>query len=134
MVSLTATLLWIAACYQVFDGLQLGSGFCLRGAGDTRFPAVMLLLLSWTVFLPLTHVLLRERGGPCALRASAWEPSADVGAVVYIVMLGMAWGRWHSALESAAMQLVAEVMEGGTDQKAAARSRLDDAARSGSTP
>jgi MATE family multidrug resistance protein len=100
VVSLTASLLWIAACYQLFDGLQLGSGFCLRGAGDTRFPAVMLLLLSWAVFLPLTHVLTFASGqGPIAAL-----PGFGLGAVggwwaavVYIVLLGfaLAW-RWHS--------------------------------------
>ncbi len=105
VVSLTATLLWIAACYQLFDGLQLGCGFCLRGAGDTRFPAVMLLLLSWTVFLPLTHLLTFHHGdGPIG-----WLPGLGAGAaggwwaaVAYIVLLGVAlaarWrhGRWMS--------------------------------------
>jgi MATE family multidrug resistance protein len=100
VVSLTATLLWVAACYQVFDGLQLGSGFCLRGAGDTRFPAVMLLLLSWTVFLPLTHILTFETGqGPIAqLPGLAFGVVGGWwAAVVYILMLALALaGRWAS--------------------------------------
>ena len=100
MAALTATLLWIAACYQLFDGLQLGSGFCLRGAGDTRFPAVMLLLLSWLVFLPLTHVLTFRAGeGPVAAL-----PGLGFGAVggwwaavIYILLLALALaGRWSS--------------------------------------
>ena len=100
VVSLTATLLWIAACYQVFDGLQLGSGFCLRGAGDTRFPAVMLLLLSWTVFLPLTHVLTFETGGGPIAALPGLGLGAVGGwwaAVIYIVLLGCALAsRWSS--------------------------------------
>ena len=32
-------LLWFAAAYQFFDGLNMGSSFCLRGAGDTLVPA-----------------------------------------------------------------------------------------------
>jgi|GEM_PF-139841 len=100
VVSLTVTLLWIAACYQVFDALQLGAGFCLRGAGDTRFPAVMLLLLSWMVFLPLTHLLTFESGrGPITAL-----PGFGLGAVggwwatvIYVVLLGLALGaRWSS--------------------------------------
>jgi MATE family multidrug resistance protein len=100
VAALTATLLWIAACYQLFDGLQLGSGFCLRGAGDTRFPAVMLLLLSWLVFLPLTHVLTFRAGeGPVAAL-----PGLGFGAVggwwaavIYILLLALALaGRWSS--------------------------------------
>jgi MATE family multidrug resistance protein len=105
VVALTATLLWIAACYQLFDGLQLGCGFCLRGAGDTRFPAAMLLVLSWTVFVPLTHVFTFGKGeGPvAALPGLAGGASGGWwAAVVYIVLLGGAlaarWrqGRWMS--------------------------------------
>jgi MATE family multidrug resistance protein len=100
VISLTATLLWVAACYQLFDGLQLGSGFCLRGAGDTRYPAAMLLLLSWTVFLPLTHVLSFASGeGPVAAlpgfglgAVGGWS-----AAVIYVLTLALALaGRWSS--------------------------------------
>ena len=50
-------LLWIAAAYQIFDGFNLGCGFCLRGAGDVRCPC------SWWSCCPgvassrLTHML-----------------------------------------------------------------------------
>jgi MATE family multidrug resistance protein len=50
-------LLWIAAAYQIFDGFNLGAGFCLRGAGDVRIPTLLVLLVSWFGFVPLTHVL-----------------------------------------------------------------------------
>ena len=100
VVSLTATLLWVAACYQLFDGLQLGSGFCLRGAGDTRFPAVMLLVLCWGVFLPLTHVLTFEAGQGPMSQTPGFGFGAVGGwwaAVIYMVMLALALaGRWGS--------------------------------------
>lgn len=50
-------LLWIAAAYQIFDGFNLGAGFCLRGAGDVRVPALLVLLVSWLGFVPLAHML-----------------------------------------------------------------------------
>jgi multidrug resistance protein, MATE family len=50
-------LLWIAAGYQLFDGLQLGSGACLRGAGDAAVPATMVVALSWVGFVPLAYML-----------------------------------------------------------------------------
>jgi MATE family multidrug resistance protein len=56
-VALATSLVWIAAIYQAFDALHLGSSFCLRGAGDTRFPAIALLVLSWGLFVPLAHTL-----------------------------------------------------------------------------
>jgi MATE family multidrug resistance protein len=51
------TLLWIGAAYQIFDGFNLGAGFCLRGAGDVRVPTLLVVLLSWFAFVPLTHML-----------------------------------------------------------------------------
>ena len=57
VVRLGVVLLWIAAGYQLFDGLQLGSGFALRGAGDVRVPALIFLGLAWGVFVPLAHML-----------------------------------------------------------------------------
>ncbi len=57
VLALGYTLLWIAAAYQVFDGFNLGAGFCLRGAGDVRVPALMVVLLSWLCFVPLAHML-----------------------------------------------------------------------------
>jgi multidrug resistance protein, MATE family len=56
-LALGYTLLWIAAAYQIFDGFNLGAGFCLRGAGDVRVPALIVVLLSWFCFVPLAHML-----------------------------------------------------------------------------
>ena len=57
VLALGYTLLWIAAGYQIFDGFNLGAGFCLRGAGDARVPTLMVLVLSWLFFVPLAHML-----------------------------------------------------------------------------
>jgi MATE family multidrug resistance protein len=57
VVQLGIVLLWIAAGYQLFDGLQLGSGFALRGAGDVRVPAMIFFGLAWGVFVPAAHML-----------------------------------------------------------------------------
>jgi MATE family multidrug resistance protein len=100
VIAVSAVLLWIAAGYQLFDGLNLGSGFALRGAGDVRIPAVLFLVLSWGVFVPLAHALSFEPG-------QGWFdflPQAGLGAVggwtallVYVVLLGSAlYLRWRS--------------------------------------
>ena len=59
VVEIGIVLLWIAAGYQIFDGLNLGSGFSLRGAGDVKVPAVLFFVCAWGVFVPheLTWVL-----------------------------------------------------------------------------
>jgi MATE family multidrug resistance protein len=100
VASLGTSLLWIAAGYQIFDGLNLGSGFALRGAGDVRVPAVLFFVLSWGVFVPLAHSLSFEPG-------QGWVdvlPQFGFGAtggwvalLVYVVLLGSAlFVRWRS--------------------------------------
>ncbi len=100
VVALGATLLWIAAAYQFFDGLNIGCGFCLRGAGDTRFPAVALLVLAWGVFVPLVHLLAFApgQGWIASAPGAGWGAVGGwVAAVVYVALLGstLAW-RWRS--------------------------------------
>jgi MATE family multidrug resistance protein len=99
VVALGLTLLWPAAAYQIFDGLYLGSSFCLRGAGDTRVPAATALVLSWFLFVPLAHTLVFAPG-------RGWIdglPQYGLGAkggwlalMIYCTLLGcsMFW-RWR---------------------------------------
>ena len=94
------TLLWIAAGYQLFDGLNISSSAALRGAGDVRLPAIMVLALSWLLFVPLAHSLSFAAGQGWV----DWLPQFGLGAVggwsaalVYICCLGlMLWLRWRS--------------------------------------
>jgi MATE family multidrug resistance protein len=56
-IALATQLLWIAAVYQFTDGLNFSSSFCLRGAGDVRVPAVLVFVLGFGMFLPLSYLL-----------------------------------------------------------------------------
>jgi MATE family multidrug resistance protein len=53
VVVIAASLLPIAACFQLFDGIQAVSFGVLRGAGDTRVPWIANLIGYWIVGLPL---------------------------------------------------------------------------------
>ncbi len=57
VVALTTKLLWIAALYQFFDGMNFASTFCLRGGGDVRFPAVLVFGMGFGLFVPLSYLL-----------------------------------------------------------------------------
>ena len=57
-----ATLLRIAAFFQLFDGLQIVATGALRGAGDTRTPLLCHFAGYWLVGLPLGAVLCFKRG------------------------------------------------------------------------
>jgi MATE family multidrug resistance protein len=93
-------LLWIAAGYQVFDGFNIASGACLRGAGDVRVPSIMVLALSWSLFVPLAHSLSFRPGEGWV----QWLPQYGLGAVggwlaalIYVCCLGMMlFLRWRS--------------------------------------
>lgn len=100
VLTLGATLLWVAAAYQAFDGLNLGAGFCLRGAGDVRVPAVLVGLLSGLLWVPLTHALTFGPGEGWVSFLPAYGYGAVggwVAAVVYVVALGLTLLlRWRS--------------------------------------
>ncbi len=93
-------LLWIAAGYQLFDGLNISAGACLRGAGDVRLPAIMVLALSWLLFVPLAHSLSFAPGTGWV----NWLPQFGMGAVggwiaalIYVCCLGLMLSfRWWS--------------------------------------
>jgi MATE family multidrug resistance protein len=93
-------LLWIAAGYQLFDGFNISCGACLRGAGDVRLPAIMVLALSWLLFVPLAHSLSFAPGTGWV----DWLPQFGLGAVggwfaalAYVCCLGlMLFFRWRS--------------------------------------
>jgi multidrug resistance protein, MATE family len=99
-VTLGIQLLWLAAAYQFFDGLNLGSSMCLRGAGDVRVPVALVFPVCWLVFLPIAHILTFAPG-------QGWFhflPQLGYGAaggwtavVIYVVLLGTTLLlRWRS--------------------------------------
>jgi len=99
-VALGTRVLWLAAAYQFFDGLNLGSSLCLRGAGDVRVPAALVLPISLLLLVPLAHALTFAPG-------EGWVnflPQFGYGAVggwvavlIYIMVLGSAlFLRWRS--------------------------------------
>ncbi len=100
VIALCASLLWIAAAYQFFDGVNFASAFCLRGAGDAKVPALIVLACGTLIFLPLTHLLTFAPG-------EGWfdaAPGFGLGAVggwsailVYVLAIGTAlWLRWKN--------------------------------------
>jgi multidrug resistance protein, MATE family len=100
VVRVGVTIIWIAAAYQLFDGLNLGSSFCLRGAGDANVPAMLVIVLSWFLFVPTAHMLSFAPGKGWV----DWLPQFGLGAVggwlaavIYIAALGVTmWLRWRS--------------------------------------
>jgi MATE family multidrug resistance protein len=57
VIRVGATLLLVAAAFQLFDGLQTVATGALRGAGDTKTPMLANLVAYWLIGLPLGYLL-----------------------------------------------------------------------------
>jgi multidrug resistance protein, MATE family len=99
-VALGARLMWLAAPYQFFDGLNMGSSLALRGAGDVRVPAALVLPLSILFFVPLAHsfTFAPGEGWLHFLPQFGWGTVGGWSALnIYIVTLGLVlFIRWRS--------------------------------------
>lgn len=89
VISLGHKLLILAAMFQTFDAINITVMGALRGAGDTRWMAIVAFIGAYFLFLPcalaLAFLLEMEAVG-------AW-----VGATVYIIALsGLIFYRFHS--------------------------------------
>ena len=62
VVRVGATLLLVAAAFQLFDGLQTVATGALRGTGDTRTPMLANLVAYWFIGLPLSYFLCFKLG------------------------------------------------------------------------
>jgi MATE family multidrug resistance protein len=99
-VALGLQLLWLAAGYQFFDGLNLGSSLCLRGAGDVRVPAALVLPLSMLLLVPLAHsfTFAPGEGWVHFLPQFGWGAVGGwVAVLIYVMVLGSTlFLRWRS--------------------------------------
>jgi MATE family, multidrug efflux pump len=62
VIRASASLLFVGAFFQLFDGLQTVATGALRGAGDTRTPMICHAVLYWLVGLPLGSFLCFREG------------------------------------------------------------------------
>ena len=101
ILALGTRILWLAAAYQFFDGLNFGSALCLRGAGDVAVPAAIVLGVCWFVFLPVAHALTFAPGQGWFgfLPQEGWGAVGGWRAMVlYVLLLGIIlFVRWRSA-------------------------------------
>lgn len=96
VVALAASLLPIAALFQVFDGIQVVGTGVLRGVGDTRAPMLLNLLGFWVLGIPLGMALAYGAGwGP---QGMWWGLAAGLMAVA-LLLLGRIRRRLAGQLE-----------------------------------
>lgn len=89
-VLLAATILPIAATFQIFDGLQVVGSGVLRGMGKTTAPAVFNLFAWWVIALPAASWFVFRRGG--TIEDLWWALVLGLGIVSILVVL---WVRYR---------------------------------------
>ena len=94
VIAIGVTLLFVAAVFQLFDGLQAVTTGALRGVADTRTPMLWNLTGHWLVGLPLGYTLcfVLRRG----VAGLWWGLSA--GLMICGVALLITWGRASALL------------------------------------
>jgi MATE family multidrug resistance protein len=87
-------LLLVAAVFQLFDAMQITYTSALRGAGDTLWPMILTIAMSWTVQLGGAMALIRF--APQLESLGPW-----LAGCVFLAVLGvlLAWrfesGKWR---------------------------------------
>jgi len=87
-----ATLMLIAAVFQLFDGLQVVATGALRGAGHTRIPMLANLAGYWVIGLPL--------GAFLCFKLKLGAVGMWVGLCLALVLIGIALLiEWHAVIK-----------------------------------
>lgn len=90
VIVLAASIMPIAATFQLFDGLQVVGGGILRGVGDTLPAAVFNAIAYYVVALPLAGYLVLFLG--LGLQALWWALALGLALVAGTLVL---WVRWR---------------------------------------
>lgn len=97
VVATGASLLFLAAIFQLFDGVQVSATGVLRGAGDTRTPMITNLVGHWFLGLPVGYALCFGRGWGIY---GMWI-GLSLGLIAVGIVLLRVWSRKARALEAA---------------------------------
>jgi multidrug resistance protein, MATE family len=96
VLAVGASLLFVAAVFQLFDGIQGVATGVLRGLGDTKTPMVWNLFGHWFVGLPLGYVMCFVAGW--GVRGLWWGLST--GLIICGIALLAVWTRRIHALKT----------------------------------
>ena len=105
VISAGATLLLVAAVFQLFDGLQVVATGALRGAGNTRIPMLANLVGYWVIGLPL--------GAFLCFKLKLGAVGMWAGLCLALVLIGSALvGVWHAVIKGLMVQRTGRLRAG----------------------
>jgi MATE family multidrug resistance protein len=93
VVALGRPLLAIGALFQLFDAIAIITEGSLRGAGDTRWPFLVVTAFGWGLFVPLAYVLgVTLEGG----LSGAWSGGVvSLGLMAAVLVRRFRSGAWQ---------------------------------------
>jgi multidrug resistance protein, MATE family len=107
LIPAASALLFVAAFFQLFDGMQTVATGALRGAGDTRTPMLCHLFFYWVVGLPL--------GSYLCFRLGYGAPGLWTGLSVALILIGSAllyfWRRKERSFAAGQLQCLEVLTE-----------------------
>lgn len=95
LLEVGAAVMIAAAVFQVFDAVAITIGAALRGAGDTVWPGIVTVIVSWTGIVGIGY-------GTLLIAPELGSIGPWIGASAFIILLGilLLWrflrGRWKS--------------------------------------
>ncbi|MCJ2543883.1 MATE family efflux transporter [Thermostichus vulcanus] len=102
IIRLGGLLLKIIGVSFLFDGINFAALGSLRGAGDVRVPMVIMLGMSWLVFLPLAQMMIFPSGQSWLpfLPGLGWGAVGGwLAVLIYVAGLGsLMVSRWRSGI------------------------------------
>lgn len=107
VIATGVSLLFVAAAFQLFDGLQVVGTGVLRGTGDTRTGMIAGLLGYWVVGLPLGALLCFRAG----LGVVGLWVGLSAGLVLVAIAVVAVWSRRAAALAHEASPRPAPALE-----------------------
>lgn len=107
--ALGTQLLFLAAIFQLFDGIQVTAGGVLRGAGDTRTPMLGNLAGHWLLGLPTGYALCFLFGWHST---GIWA-GLSLGLVFVALVLLLAWRRTSGNMDAIVSRAAATLDKNG---------------------
>lgn len=95
-------ILFVAAFFQLFDGLQSVATGALRGTAETRIPMITVLFAYWAIGIPLGYHLCFHRG----LGAAGLWMGLSIALILIGIVLTIAWSYRVKHLRSMAEEIV----------------------------
>jgi multidrug resistance protein, MATE family len=85
VINLASWLIWVAAFFQLSDGIQVVGLGALRGMSDVKIPTIITLIAYWVLALPIGYISgIIFKLGPMGVWIGLWTGLTAAAVMLYI--------------------------------------------------